>query len=424
MFRLRKLLAGLFFTAISINSALAASSWTLEKVVEVSRHGVRPPTAGNRSAMEAGSGRAWPVWYNRDGELTGHGYAAALLKGQAEAENWRQHGLLPAGCPAPGDLYVWASPLQRTRATARALTDGAFPGCGVAIHGLKGDHDPLFHALKMGLVTLDPQQTKAAIDQAMKGSPERLKQRYAGDISRLKQAVCAGDHCPVFDEPWTPQVSANGKVAIQGLNVLSNMAETIRLAWSENLPPEQVAFGHARNATEVAALMPLLTLRYSLTNDIPLVARRGGSVLLNQIALALQPGKRDPKGPPEARWLLIVAHDTNIAFLRTLLGFNWQQGNYPQGNIPPAGSLVFERWRDNDSGQRYIRILFQSQSLDQLRNLTPPGPKHPLLKTEYRAPGCRTTGVGTLCPLSSSLEHMHKAIDSDALPDIGWHSEW
>ncbi|VEA69868.1 Glucose-1-phosphatase precursor [Serratia rubidaea] len=156
MFRLRKLLAGLFFTAISINSALAASSWTLEKVVEVSRHGVRPPTAGNRSAMEAGSGRAWPVWYNRDGELTGHGYAAALLKGQAEAENWRQHGLLPAGCPAPGDLYVWASPLQRTRATARALTDGAFPGCGVAIHGLKGEHDPLFHALKMGLVTLDP----------------------------------------------------------------------------------------------------------------------------------------------------------------------------------------------------------------------------------------------------------------------------
>ena len=76
------------------------------------------------------------------------------------------------------------------------------------------------------------------------------------------------------------------------------------------------------------------------------------------------------------------------------------------------------------SGQRYIRILFQSQSLDQLRNLTPPGPKHPLLKTEYRAPGCRTTDVGTLCPLSSSLEHMHKAIDSDALPDIGWHSEW
>ena len=46
--------------------------------------------------------------------------------------------------PARGDIYVRASPLQRTRATAQALVDGAFPGCGVAIHYVSGDADPLF----------------------------------------------------------------------------------------------------------------------------------------------------------------------------------------------------------------------------------------------------------------------------------------
>ncbi len=123
---------------LALQSA-AAADWQLEKVVELSRHGIRPPTAGNREAIEAATGRPWTEWTTHDGELTGHGYAAVVNKGRAEGQHYRQLGLLQAGCPTAESIYVRASPLQRTRATAQALVDGAFPGCGVAIHYVERD---------------------------------------------------------------------------------------------------------------------------------------------------------------------------------------------------------------------------------------------------------------------------------------------
>ncbi|MDQ2567713.1 histidine-type phosphatase, partial [Klebsiella michiganensis] len=92
----------------------AAAQFTLEKVVELSRHGIRPPTEGNREAIEAATQRPWTQWTTHDGELTGHGYAAVVNKGRDEGARYRQLGLLAVGCPASGEIYVRASPLQRT----------------------------------------------------------------------------------------------------------------------------------------------------------------------------------------------------------------------------------------------------------------------------------------------------------------------
>lgn len=43
---------------LAMQSAVAAN-WQLEKVVELSRHGIRPPTPGNREAIEAATQRPW-----------------------------------------------------------------------------------------------------------------------------------------------------------------------------------------------------------------------------------------------------------------------------------------------------------------------------------------------------------------------------
>ena len=60
----------------STQAAAQSPTYQLEQVVELSRHGVRPPTPGNRKEIEAATQRPWTVWSTRDGELTGHGYAA------------------------------------------------------------------------------------------------------------------------------------------------------------------------------------------------------------------------------------------------------------------------------------------------------------------------------------------------------------
>ncbi|HCR56220.1 MAG TPA: histidine-type phosphatase, partial [Raoultella sp.] len=82
-----QVLLRLFITcavAFGAGQTSAAERYQLEKVVELSRHGIRPPTAGNREAIEAATQRPWTQWTTRDGELTGHGYAAVVNKGRAE----------------------------------------------------------------------------------------------------------------------------------------------------------------------------------------------------------------------------------------------------------------------------------------------------------------------------------------------------
>lgn len=412
------LMVSVLYGVFSPSVAAKAEDYTLEKVVEVSRHGVRPPTPGDRQSIEAGTQRSWPRWLTADGNLTGHGYTAVWLKARYEAGRYRQLGVLKAGCPSPGDVYIRSSPLQRTQASAEAWSAAAFPGCGVPVHALDKD-DALFAFPSDRVSESQKARYKQEALDAMGGTPEQAQQRLQPQIDALKHAVCQhGQPCPAFDRHWTLNVWSNGGIAIQGLDTLAAMAESIRLAWSENQPLSKVAFGQADSAARVSALLPLLTAKYDFTNDLPSAARRGGSVLLDQIAKALQTSQSQD-APPDVRWLLFVASDINLSYLRTLLHFNWQQGDYPRGNLPPGGSLVFERWRDN-LGKRFLRVYFQSQSLDQLRQLTPISASDPLLTTEWHPDGCKRTEVGTLCPYDAALQRIGQATDRSSQVPVSY----
>ncbi|MGE6280239.1 histidine-type phosphatase [Raoultella planticola] len=391
----------------------AAAQFELEKVVELSRHGIRPPTPGNREAIDAATQRSWPQWTTHDGELTGHGYAAVVNKGREEGLRFRQLGLLTAGCPANGEIYVRASPLQRTRATAQALVDGAFPGCGVAIHHVSGDADPLFQTEKFAATQTDPARQLAAVKEKA-GDLALRRQALAPVIQLLKNAVCVpGKPCPAFDQPWQVEQSKSGKKSIIVLSVMANMVETLRLGWSENLPLSQLAWGNITRSSQITALLPLLTENYDLSNDVFYTAQKRGSILLNAMLEGVKEG-----ATPDVRWLLLVAHDTNIAMVRTLMDFSWQLPGYSRGNIPPGSSLVLERWRDTHSGKRYLRVYFQAQSLDDLRRLQIPDSQHPLLRQEWRQPGCQTTAVGTLCPYQAALTTLGRHIDPHSAPEV------
>lgn len=405
----------LAFTGSFSLSAYAVEDYVLEKVVEVSRHGVRPPSPDNRKAIENGTARRWQGWSTKDGELTSHGYTAVWLKGRFESRYYRAAGLLDEGCPGEHDFYLRASPMQRTRATAQAMAEAAFPGCDITVHSA-ATADPLF---QLSSTKVSKAQAEAAYQEALRATDGGLataQARLKPQIEALKQVVCQpGRPCPAFSQPWRLAVWSNGTLGIEGLDAMAAMAETLRLEWSENKPLDEVAFGTVKNQAQLAKLLPLLSFKYDYTNDLPEQAKRGASRLMGQIADELRL-KADGSSrvipadaPPEARWLLYVAHDINIAWLRTLLVFSWRQADYPHGNIPPGGSLVFERWRHH--GERFIRIYFQAQSLSQLRQLTPLDKEHPLLQSELKFPGCRPTPVGTLCSYQAAMQRIEKNID-------------
>lgn len=395
-----------------LSPASQAAEYQLEKVVELSRHGVRPPTPGNRKEIEAASQQPWTQWTTADGELTGHGYSAVVNKGRWQGDHYRQLGLLSAGCPDAAQVYVRASPLQRTRVTASALTDGAFPGCGLLVHHVAGDVDPLFQSDKLSITRSDPARMLAAKQQKA-GDLAHLQQQLQPAIQQLKAAVCPpAAACPLFDAPWSFQQTRNGNSYVYGLSVMASMVETLRLGYSENLPFAQLAWGHITSATQITSLLPLLTANYDLSNDVLYLARRRGSILLNTMLEAIDAGSSP------SRWLILVAHDTNIAMVRTLMGFSWQLPGYSRGNIPPGSSLVLERWRDTRSGDRFLRLYFQAQSLDGLRELQPIDDNHPLLQQEWHQPDCRVTDVGLLCPYQSALTQLRKNLDNSAVQPV------
>ncbi|KAA8998929.1 histidine-type phosphatase [Affinibrenneria salicis] len=404
-------LSPLFFAPAA--QAATDGRYTLEKVVTLSRHGVRPPTDGEK--LNKATGKSWGGWNVADGQLSGHGYAGIVNQSAWRVAQWRNAGLpLGANCPPPQRVFVWSSPLQRTRATAQALLDGMFPGCGLAAGFSRQKLDPLFQSVDMGLARPDLERAKQQVIARMGGSEAAAAARYRPAIQLMRSAVCAddGQACQFLNAPWK-LVAKENSLSLKGpLSPGASIGETIRLQYSEGLPLSQVAFGHAANASQVAALMALHAAKYDLLSDTPELARHGGTLLMGQLAAALAQGTPLEKSPTEslrAPLVMFVGHDTNIAQIQTMLDFNWTLGEYPANDIPPGGTLAFERYRDRQSGELFVRLSFSALSLDQWRGLSRLNGADTPLSADYRDEACRTTPMGTLCPLRPMLEKMAAA---------------
>lgn len=95
-----------------------------------------------------------------------------------------------------------------------------------------------------------------------------------------------------------------------------------------------------------------------------------------------------------------------------LLG-SWVSTN--RAILPPTGTLAFERYRDIQTGERFIRTRFITQGMDQIRALQRLDVTHPPLQADFDQPGCQHTPVGTLCPMAQFVERTGLAIDRTAL---------
>ncbi len=171
--------------------------------------------------------------------------------------------------------------------------------------------------------------------------------------------------------------------------------------------------GKITQARQITALLPLLTENYDLSNDVLYTAQKRGSVLLN----AMLDGVK-PEANPNVRWLLLVAHDTNIAMVRTLMNFSWQLPGYSRGNIPPGSSLVLERWRNAKSGERYLRVYFQAQGLDDLRRLQTPDAQHPMLRQSGVSRAAVRPTLVRCVPSRAAITALGQRIDRSSAPAV------
>lgn len=320
-------------TSIPMATAATSNNLVLEKVVTMTRHGVR--SQSNSASVQENSPTPIPTFSVKDGELTMHGYAAVTLMGDYLHRYFvSQKFLTENTCPDAKNIFIRSSAFQRTRMTANALADSLFPGCAIPIHSPdKKTDDTLFEPIVSGMAPLNVEKATQSVMTALGGSFDTARQRYASQITAMQKVVdpeCQPTECTFTNHKWgisTDKQHINISLK-RPLAKGNELGETFRLQYTEGMSVKDVAFGHVSRAADIAPLMQLKEIKFDLIEHNPYIAARGGSQLMSQILYALEQGSgyQDPDAnrqisasAPDARMVMYVAHDTNLSYLQPLL---------------------------------------------------------------------------------------------------------
>ncbi|MGD1065154.1 MAG: histidine-type phosphatase, partial [Terracidiphilus sp.] len=120
--------------AQSAAAPAASRDADLQLVVVLSRHGVRAPMA-NSALYGQYAAAPWPAWDVPPSYLTAHGYQLMKLFGAWDRTQFASQNLFAStGCADAAHVSILADSDQRTRETGKALAEGMFPGCTIAVH--------------------------------------------------------------------------------------------------------------------------------------------------------------------------------------------------------------------------------------------------------------------------------------------------
>jgi 4-phytase/acid phosphatase len=410
----------------------AAEDDILQKVVIVSRHGVRTPDVPGPE-LALWSAQPWPVWAQPPGDLTARGAQLVTLVGRYHRDVLIAEHLFPEqGCPARGSIVIHADVAERTKGTAQALLDGLAPGCGLTFR-TKADArvDGLFHPLEAGVCRLDALAAQTDVLKRASGDLNRALQDLKAPLAPLqaaldccKPALCSaygrGDKCKVSDLPtgMSPLPDGKGLELIGGLAIASQAAETILLEYAEGIESSSVAWGRL-DAARMLQSFRLHTEAMDLLERTPYLARRQGSALLMKAAAAITSARSAGLGVADndvrdAKFIAYVGHDTNIANLAAIMDVSWTQPGYQRNQTPPAGALMFELRQGSDRKQR-VYTSYLAQSLEQMRGARPLTLDAPPVKTPLKLPGCSANTPGYPCLIEDFAIAVRNAIDRECV---------
>lgn len=410
------LIVALFSSLPAYASDTAPSGFQLEKVVILSRHGVRAPTKMTQTMRDV-TPHQWPEWPVKLGYITPRGEHLISLMGGFYRERLQQQGLLSKdNCPTPDAVYVWADVDQRTRKTGEAFLAGLAPQCDLAIHHQQNiqQADPLFHPVKAGICSMDKSQVRTAVEKQAGAPIETLNQRYQASLALMssvldfpKSLYCQqhniGKLCD-FSQAMPSRLAIKddgNKAALEGaVGLSSTLAEIFLLEHAQGMP--NVAWGNIHSEQQWNSLLKLHNAQFDLMSRTPYIAKHNGTPLLQTITHALGADIAShplPDISPDNKILFIAGHDTNIANISGMLGMTWTLPGQPD-NTPPGGALVFERWVDKE-GKPYVSVNMVYQTLAQLHDQTPLTLQHPAGSVRLNIPGCSDQTPDGYCPLST-----------------------
>lgn len=375
--------------AVSVAAAMQGGE-TVERVVMVMRHGVRPST--KFPATPPGTTREpWPEWSTPAGDLTMHGAEAIRRLGTFDRMLMIQQGLLPAtGCAPAGTLSAWASAASRAIKTGRAFLDTLVPGCTTTLdHPAGEDEDETFHPSDAGLALDGDVALAAALRLAPPGGIAAEAARNADAFRVLERVTgcCPGKACGTRKPPCTASERGSRLVAEPGakpdmkgaLSFASTAGQTILLQYLEGMPMAQVGWGRASPA-DIRTMLRFHPIKFRYETRPPYVSRRLAAPLARRVLDAVE-GR-------SGKVTLLFGHDTNLAALGGFYDLHWTMADYPRDDVAPGGAIGFEVVRQAD-GRRFVRAFSQAQTMNQVRSLAVLDRVQRPHRRYLTIPGCR-----------------------------------
>jgi 4-phytase/acid phosphatase len=390
---------------VAAQSAIAAPAPSrdadLQLVVMLSRHGVRAPI-GSSALYGQYAAAPWVAWDVPPGYLTTHGYQLMKLFGAWDRSEFASQNLFaPTGCADAAHVSIVADSDQRTRETGKALAEGMFPGCTIAVHAQpEGTNDPLFRPIESGAIHPDTALATAAVAGRIGGDPNNLTELYRSQLTLLDHVLDGCGHAPakatrtsIFAIPATlAPGSGDTPAALHGpVTTAATIAENLLLEYTQGMSKADTGWGCVDGAT-LRTIMQANSANWDYTKRTPAAARMIASTLLDRILKIMQQNVNGASVPGALgklgdRLVILVGHDTNIVTVAGALNIDWVFDGRVD-DTPPGGALLFELWRPRNGGKPFVRLEYRAQTLEQMRNSEALTPANPPADAPVFVPGC------------------------------------
>lgn len=406
--------------AQSAATPAASPNADLQLLVVLSRHGVRSPLT-KQTDLDRYSAAPWPHWEVAPGLQTAHGNQLIRIFGAWDRSRWSSEGLLSAtGCGDADHVTIVADTDQRTRETGKALAEGIFPGCDVAVHSQPdGAVDPLFRSSNAMGPHGDPALAVAAIEGRIGGDPKELSKVYRQQLAALDRVLAGCGKLPanpnrtsIFDALATVKPGSDQMLTLSHtpLAVGSTLAENLLLEYTQGM--KDPGWGCLDGAT-LRYLMQLDTAFWEYGSRTPTLSRMNAANLLDHIERTMEQGASGQAvagavGKPGDKLVILVGHDSNISAVAGALGIDWVLDGRVD-DTPPGGALLFELWRPRDGGKPFVRLEYTAQTLEQMRNAEALTPANPPGVAPIFVPGCSRQDLS--CTWEGFEAAMRAAID-------------
>jgi len=392
----------------------------IQAVIVLARHGVRTPIE-SETRSSAYNAQPWPAWPVAAGVLTPHGAEALKLLGQYYRSRYPSL-LQHVDCDHAG-IYIEANTTQRTIASAKAMSSALAPECQIDVHSRTGQINPLFAPSAGSLV--DHQKAADATLGRMANQPDWFTNAFARPLAKMHHVLadCSGTDCDKA-KPDFRTVTVNNGVASprdtrtdNPVTLGADFAENFLLEYTEGLPMNQVGWGRI-DREDLNDLMEMNTRYHDFMLRTPYGAQVAASDLAAHIRDTISSaasGKiiAGQLGTPQDHFFLLDGHDANLSWLGGLLRLDWLLPDQTFNATPPGSALVFEVHRDRVTHTNTVQVFFISQTLDQIRFLSPlTGAEQPSIAPVF-VPGCSGPAPAYACSVEGFAKVVTAAIDPE-----------